>query len=157
MEAAAPLDPPRNGEGDQPKAGGGGHQQLQRPVVYAARKLRKEMSLPEVLLWQQLRGRPGGLKFRRQHPVDPCTVDFFCREAKLAVEIDGSAHDAARAQRDQVRDERLRARGLQVLRIPADAVLEDVTAITEWILVRAGSPLHQPAAGPPPRKRGGPS
>jgi very-short-patch-repair endonuclease len=109
------------------------------------------MSLPEVQLWQHLKGRPHGLKFRRQHPIDPYTVDFFCREAKLVVEVDGSAHDAARIDRDVHRDARLNEKGLTVLRIPAEAVLRDAEAITQWILERAGSPLHQPAAGPPPR------
>ena len=47
------------------------------------------MTLPEGLLWQILRGRPGGLKFRRQHPVGRWIVDFFCPATRLVVEIDG--------------------------------------------------------------------
>jgi len=110
------------------------------------------MTLPEVLLWQQLRRRPGGLKFRRQHPIEPYVVDFYCRETALAVEIDGSAHEGKeRSVRDAARDEHLRARGLTVLRVPARDVLDDAGAVVEWILVRVGSPLHQPTAGPPPR------
>ncbi|HMG48338.1 MAG TPA: endonuclease domain-containing protein [Allosphingosinicella sp.] len=138
------------------KPGGGGASQLQRPTVYAARRLRREMTLPEVLLWQQLRRRPAGLKFRRQHPVEPYVVDFYCREAGLAIEIDGSAHDdPAQSRRDEARDARLRECGLRVLRIPAGEVLRDAAAVVEWIQERAGSPLHQPSpsatAGPPPR------
>ncbi len=45
-------------------------------AVLRARALRREMSLPEGLLWQVLRTRPGGLKFRHQHPFDRCTADF---------------------------------------------------------------------------------
>jgi very-short-patch-repair endonuclease len=47
------------------------------------------MSLPEVLLWQALRARPGGWKFRRQHPSGPYVADFYCHEARLIVEVDG--------------------------------------------------------------------
>jgi very-short-patch-repair endonuclease len=109
------------------------------------------MSLPEVLLWQHLKGSPNGLKFRRQHPIDPYTVDFYCRQAKLVVELDGAMHDGARAARDEVRDARLMEQGFAVLRIPAEHVLRDAAAIAEWILARAGNPLHQASPGPPPR------
>ena len=149
--AAAPY-PPRNGEGDRRNGGGGGHQQLQRQIVYTARKLRKEMTPPEALLWQLLRKRPNGLKFRRQHPIDPYVVDFFCPVARLVIEIDGWAHDTTeKAEDDGNRDEALSARGFSILRIPADEVLRDPSAVTSAILARAGSPLHQASPGPPPR------
>ena len=51
--------------------------------VKLARKLRSEMSLPEVLLWRQLRLRPVGLKFRRQHPAGPYVLDFYCAAARF--------------------------------------------------------------------------
>jgi hypothetical protein len=49
------------------------------------------MTLPEVVLWQCLRQRPEGLKFRRQHPTGPYVLDFFCSDARLAIEVDGEA------------------------------------------------------------------
>ena len=58
-----------------------------------ARSLRKEMTPPERRLWNVLKHRPSGLKFRRQHPLGPYVLDFFCHEAALAIEIDGLAHD----------------------------------------------------------------
>jgi very-short-patch-repair endonuclease len=64
-----------------------------RSNVKRARELRRKMSLPEVILWQQLRRRPGGFKFRRQHPAGPYALDFYCEEARLCIEVDGSAHD----------------------------------------------------------------
>jgi very-short-patch-repair endonuclease len=144
--------PPRDGEGDRAKCGGGGSTQLQRPIVYTARKLRREMSPPERKLWQYLRQRPGGLKFRKQHPFDPYVVDFHCREAALVIEVDGWAHETLEiARRDGGRDAFLRDRGLQIMRIPAAEIMRDVAAATLGILERAGSPLHQPPAGPPPR------
>ena len=153
--SAVILDPPRNGEGDRAKRGGGGSTPLQRPIVYTARRLRREMSPPERTLWQSLRHRPGGLKFRKQHPFDPYVMDFYCREAALVIEVDGWAHDTLEvARRDERRDAFLRERGLQIMRIPAVEITRDVGSVIQQILVRVGSPLHQPSAGTPPRSGG---
>jgi len=135
----------QHGEGDQPKAGGGANN-----PVRAARRLRQEMSLPEVLLWQRLRRRAGGPKFRRQHPIAGYVADFYCAEAKLIVEIDGEAHNRGdRPARDEVRREALIDLGLTVLHVPAAHVLADVDVAAEAI-VAAALPLHRPAGGPPP-------
>ena len=110
------------------------------------------MSLPEVLLWQQLRKCPGGFKFRRQHAIEPYVVDFYCREAGLVVEVDGFGHDSTDAViRDLRRERFLGERGLKVIRVAAAEVLLDAAAATQVILERARNPLHQPPAGPPPR------
>ena len=59
-----------------------------------ARDLRHNATSPEQRLWSVLRGRRlGGLKFRRQEPIDQYIVDFGCRELKLVVELDGSSHE----------------------------------------------------------------
>jgi very-short-patch-repair endonuclease len=114
------------------------------------------MSLPEVLLWRVLRERPGELKFRRQHPAGPYVLDFYCAKAKLAIEIDGAGHDSAeRSLRDANRSAFLKSRGISTLRVPACVVLEEmevaVARIVEVCGQRLAVPLHQPAAGPPPR------
>ena len=85
------------------------------------------MSLPEVVLWQLLRGgRLGALRFRRQHPIGPYILDFYCPAVRLAVELDGTAHDhPERAKRDRRRDAWLAARDIAVLRVRAQDVLED--------------------------------
>jgi len=64
----------------------------QSAAALNARKLRRNMTLPEVLLWRWLRQRPEGLKFRRQYPTGPYVLDFFCSDARLAIEVDGEAH-----------------------------------------------------------------
>jgi ATP-dependent DNA helicase RecQ len=57
-------------------------------IIDKARDLRRDMSLPEVQLWQALRGEKlGGLKFRRQHPIAPYVLDFYCATARLCVEV----------------------------------------------------------------------
>jgi ATP-dependent DNA helicase RecQ len=89
------------------------------------------MSLPEVLLWQRLRGRG----FRRQHPVGPFILDFYCARASLAVEVDGLQHDSTTEQ-DARRDTQLQELGIRTLRIPASDVLRDPDAAAEHILGR---------------------
>src|ERR1700744_3170332 len=87
-------------------------------TVVLARHLRREMSPPEARLWKNLRQRvPGQPVFRRQHPIGPYVLDFFCAKARLAVEIDGLAHDMAdRPKRDLVRESWLTNLGITVLR-----------------------------------------
>ncbi|MES2137989.1 MAG: DUF559 domain-containing protein [Pseudomonadota bacterium] len=50
-------------------------------IVLRARALRRDLTLPEGMLWQVLRQRPDGLKFRRRHPIGRCVVDFYCAAA----------------------------------------------------------------------------
>jgi very-short-patch-repair endonuclease len=114
------------------------------------------MTLPEVLLWKALRNRPNGLKFRRQHPSGPYILDFFCSDARLAIEIDGEAHCRGdRPELDEARDQWLADAGIETLRIPAGDVLRDVDAAFRGIMAMAVDrlPLHHPASpgGPPPR------
>ena len=95
---------------------------LQGPpkTIRRARSLRKTMSLPEVVLWGELRKRPASLKFRKQHPSGPYVADFFCHDARLVVEIDGEAHDRGnRPARDAARDSWFARRRFEVLRIAA--------------------------------------
>jgi very-short-patch-repair endonuclease len=62
-------------------------------MINCAQQLRKENTPPEQLLWLALRnGQIAGLKFRRQYPVGPYVVDFYCHSANLVVEIDGMSH-----------------------------------------------------------------
>jgi len=108
--------------------------------------------VPERLLWQRLRQRPNGLKFRRQHTVGCYIVDFCCVSARFVVEVDGIAHDMAdRPHRDDERTRFLNENGFRVLRVSARRVLADADGTAEAIVARAASPLHQPLAGPPPR------
>ena len=125
-------------------------------AVPRARHLRQTMSLPEVLLWRALRSRPDGFKFRRQHASGPYLIDFFCSDARLAIEIDGEAHSRGdRPQRDAARDAYFASAGIWTLRSAARDVLGDIGAVVTFILMEAASclPLHHPAGGPPPRDK----
>jgi very-short-patch-repair endonuclease len=136
-----------------------------------SKRLRRDMSPAEIALWMALRARPNGLKFRRQHPSGPFTADFYCHKARLVIEVDGTAHDYGyRPRRDAARDRWFDVRGIATLRITArdilrdcDAAIRDITAVAadrvltggqtmaDAVFASAAHPLHQPAAGPPPR------
>ena len=125
-------------------------------TVRRARALRRTLSLPEIALWAQLRARPNGLKFRRQHPAGPYVLDFYCAEARLCIEVDGETHNFGdRPERDERRDALLALHGIETLRIAARDVLDNLDAVMIYILQVATSrpPLHHPASpgGPPPR------
>ena len=133
-----------------------------RDTVKRARKLRSEMTLPEGLLWRELRQRPGGFKFRCQHPAGIYVLDFYCSAIRLAIEVDGFAHDTGHvATGDARRSEWLRSQHVAATRIPAKSILEDLQAVVSRIVeicaqrARRQSaeprvPLHHPADGPPP-------
>ena len=143
-------NPPRT-RGGGPRSGGGGYRPQQRPEVYSARKQRSDMSLPEVLLWEQLRASRLGFKFRRQHPIGPYIADFFCSTALLVIEIDGEAHNrGSRPARDAARDEYMRDRGYAVLRVAAAEVLNEMEAVLIAIRAAAVSPLHRASTVPLP-------
>ena len=108
-------------------------------TVKRARQLRSEMSLPEVVLWREFRKRPGGFKFRRQHPAGIYVLDFYCASAKLNIEVDGFAHDSIRAAKsDAARSQYLRSQGVATLRVPATAVLGDIEAAVARIVEVCG-------------------
>src|SRR5262249_7534924 len=81
-----------------------------------ARRLRRSVTVVERLLWRRLRDRQlDGHKFRRQHPLGPYVLDFFCEARKLVIEIDGGQH-ADQVQHDERRTRWLEERGCRVIR-----------------------------------------
>ena len=120
-------------------------------AVRRARKLRREMSLPEVILWQALRQRPNGLKWRHQHPAGEFALDFYCDAAKLCVEVDGDAHERGdRPKRDARRDAWLLEHGIRTMRITARDVLADLDAVVRGIVYAAMAARPSTAFGGPP-------
>ena len=104
-----------------------------------AREQRASMSLPERVLWRQLRLKQTGLKFRKQHPARPYVLDFYCHEAKLCVDIDGQSHDF-RAARDERRDRWLASQGVRTLRVSARDVLRNLQGVLQYIVAEAQAP-----------------
>ncbi len=100
-----------------------------------ARRLRRNMSPPERILWSCLRGGRLGVKFRRQHPIGPYVADFYCRQAGLVVEVDGVTHyESQRARdRDARRDQYMEQLGLRVLRVLTTDVVKRRREVEEAI------------------------
>ena len=99
-------------------------------VLMRAREQRRRPSLPEALLWQVLRQRPNGFKFRRQHPFGWYVADFYCAAAKLVVEVDGESHSMGdRPDHDARRDASLRKQELRVIRFSAADVMKDLESV----------------------------
>ena len=97
------------------------------------------MTEPEVMLWSRLRRRlPEQPAFRRQHPVGPYILDFYCSAARLAVEIDGASHsEPAQQEHDRRRDAWLATQGIQVYRVQASSVFEDADEVSDGARLRA--------------------
>ncbi|NJS14246.1 MAG: DUF559 domain-containing protein [Sphingopyxis sp.] len=101
------------------------------------------MTLPEVLLWQQLKKRPGGYQFRKQHPVGSYVLDFACIRARLAIEVDGEAHNRGdRPERDAARDAFVLTQGFITIRIPVAEVLNDLVGVVQFITEQCRQRAH---------------
>ena len=98
----------------------------------SARGLRRQLSLPELLLWRLLSVSRRELRFRKQHPIGPFVADFYCPVAKIVIEIDGATHDHPE-RADERRDAYMVSLGLQVIRIAAADVLADPVAVADGI------------------------
>ena len=107
-----------------------------------ARRLRAEMTKVEWKLWSRLSRRQlAGFKFRRQAPIGPYVVDFYCPALRLVIEVDGPHHDETELE-DAERDRWLKARGYRVLRFSADEVYDETDDVAETLYweVGRGSP-----------------
>jgi very-short-patch-repair endonuclease len=97
-----------------------------------ARELRRSGTGPEAKLWQVLRGRPLGHSFRRQHPVGPYILDFYCPALKLAIELDGDQH-LEHQSHDIRRTHYLDGKGIRVIRFWNIEVNENFDGVCERI------------------------
>ncbi|ESQ91315.1 hypothetical protein ABAC460_07040 [Asticcacaulis sp. AC460] len=100
-----------------------------------ARRFRRTLTPSETRLWLRLRGNPQGIHFRRQHPIGPYIVDFYCTAASLVVEVDGSVHtEDDKARRDEVSTAWLEAQGMMVFRLNGADVMIDPDTAAEDVL-----------------------
>lgn len=98
-----------------------------------AKKLRKNPTRAETILWNKLRSKQlEGAKFRRQQPIETYIVDFVSFEKRVIIELDGGQH-ANQELKDEQRDNRLAEDGFKVLRFWNNDVLENIDAVLEII------------------------
>jgi very-short-patch-repair endonuclease len=115
-------------------------------ILEAAREHRKRPTSGEDLLWACLRDhRMEGRHFRRQHPIGPFIVDFYCAAEKLVIEVDGGAH-FGREREDAERQHSIASRSVRFLRFTDDEVRHDLDAVTQRIrqTFARSSPLPTP-------------
>lgn len=147
MVPLTPSPSPTAGEGSRPLApspsppvgeGGLGRvrgdrwpvpEPLRRKMVAVARGFRRQPTPSEAILWESLRDRRlDGRKFRRQQPLGPFVVDFFCADERLIVEVDGPIHEAQR-DADRLRQELIESLGLRFVRVAAADVERSLPAV----------------------------
>lgn len=98
-----------------------------------SRDLRKSLTVQEARVWLRVKQRGlHGFKFRRQHPIGPYFVDFYCPKLKLAVELDGGHHyEPAQRAYDLVRQRFIESTGIMVVRYPNNEINSDIDAVLE--------------------------
>ena len=107
-------------------------------LLRRAAELRKHMTPEEQLVWQELRGNRLAVHFRRQHPLAPYIVDFYCHQARLVVEIDGSPHRQQQGY-DRLRDAYLARFGIRMLRLADHSVRDDLPSVIHAIRDACGT------------------
>lgn len=108
-----------------------------------AKALRKNMTKEERHLWYDfLRSYP--VRFLRQKVIDNYIADFYCHEARLIIELDGSQHYEEKGLlKDKIRTEKIESRNLTVIRIPNNEINNNFRGVCEYIDWRVKESLHR--------------
>ncbi|AXB30830.1 endonuclease domain-containing protein [Vibrio campbellii] len=107
-------------------------------------QLRTNMPKPEEILWQRIRRKQLGVKFRRQHGIGRYIVDFYCAELNLVIEIDGDSHFSDEGkEKDTKRDAFMETLGIKVVRFTNEEVMKQTESVLERLfnLVQSNNPL----------------
>ncbi|MBE9077424.1 endonuclease domain-containing protein [Romeria aff. gracilis LEGE 07310] len=119
----------------------GRNRQIPEALLIRARQLRQQQTCSEQMLWECLRARRlNGAKFRRQHNIGQFIADFYCHEARLVIELDGSIHQS-RIKQDTERDAWMQACGLRVLRFTNEGVQNHLESVLTEILGQVSKSL----------------
>jgi very-short-patch-repair endonuclease len=113
-----------------------------RSLTHLARRLRKESTDAEKLLWRYLRRKSlFGLKFRRQEQIGNYIVDFVCYEKKLIIELDGGHHNQDETKiNDKRRQKWLESQKFKVIRFWNSEVLKNINGVLQEIKTQIPSP-----------------
>lgn len=96
--------------------------------------LRKNATEYEKILWEHLKNKNLGEKFRRQHSVENYILDFYCPNKRLCIELDGAHHFTAEGQEnDKTRDELLQLHNIKVLRFSNSELEKDFRKVIDAI------------------------
>ena len=120
-------------------------------LVAYAKELRKNMTLGEIALWREIKSKKLGFRFSRQIPIDQYIVDFYCKNLKLAIEVDGSVHfEEGHQEKDLKRQKRLESLDVTVIRF-SDL---DVKNNLSWVLEEISNTITHLKPTPSPSQEG---
>ncbi len=95
-----------------------------------AKELRQNLTPAEAILWNYLKNKKLGIKFRRQFIVSNFIIDFYCIELNLGIEVDGGIHlDVINQLNDQIREELLLQYGIKIIRFTNDEIYNDIDLV----------------------------
>ena len=117
------------------------------PVILFERalELRKQQTKAEEMLWDYLKTRPLGYKFRRQHPYFHYIFDFYCHSIKLIIEVDGSIHEREDVKlNDKIREELLQKDRMIILRINNDEIFHSIDNVIKKIEIQLKQLSNKP-------------
>jgi len=121
-------------------------------IYREARRLRREMTRSEKMLWARLRrDQIPDCHFRRQHILQGFIADFYCHKVKLIIEVDGGIHDDFR-EKDHIRDGILRAEGYEVIRFANARVENELASVVREIEQACLERLRLPSQPPLPAR-----
>jgi very-short-patch-repair endonuclease len=103
-------------------------QKVTKEKLERAKELRREMTPAEKLLWQEVRAKKLGVRFRRQQVIAGFIVDFYCHKAGLVIEVDGDIHDLQQDE-DARREKALREMGLRIVRFRNDEIVRNLSVV----------------------------
>ena len=113
-----------------------------KQVFENAYTLRHSMTEPEKILWNYLKQKPQGYKFRRQHAISKYIADFYCHSLKLIIEVDGGVHNRKEvSENDKVRQCFLESEGIRFLRFKNEDVLQKIEEVISEIEMFLKIPL----------------
>ena len=105
---------------------------LAKEKLQRAKELRREMTPAEKLLWQEVRAKKLGVRFRRQQIIQGFIVDFYCHKSALVIEVDGDIHDLQQEE-DTRREKVLSEMGSRIVRFKNDEVVKNLSAVVRQV------------------------
>ena len=106
-----------------------------KETLHNSKELRKSLTPEEAILWTQLKAHKlNGSKWRKQHPLEPYILDFYCPSAKLCIELDGNDHYTYQgAKEDEIRTKFLNGKGIRVIRFENRLIWDNLQGVLDII------------------------
>ena len=105
-----------------------------KQLIQLSKKLRNNSTKEEIILWQSLKQKQLGVKFRRQQPIGKYIADFVCFEKKIIIELDGGQHnESSNIEKDKMRDLFFNQNGFKVVRFWNNEIHQNLDGVIEKI------------------------